>query len=172
MSRQQKGITADAIRSLQHRSRANTTYCQVQQTAGCICESDTCDSQGIAKAPDMLRRWQTVRDGIIISPTDRLVRRMPSIHARQPPCEVGCWCWSWSVVMLGFRTAGKWTVGSHSRVSSTGSAGVLRVSRNASGRRCNYFDVTDRCEVARGGIEYIRSIVYFRQFTMVLITTP
>lgn len=43
------GSPANSIKSLQTRSRTNTTCCQVQQTAGYTCEIDICDSQGIAK---------------------------------------------------------------------------------------------------------------------------
>jgi hypothetical protein len=41
--------TAASTKSLKSRSQANTTYCQVQQTAGDVGKIDICDLQGIAK---------------------------------------------------------------------------------------------------------------------------
>lgn len=46
------------------------------------------------------------------TPPIGLVRRMPRDHAIQSPCEDERWRWFQAVamvVMLGFRTAGKWT---------------------------------------------------------------
>lgn len=68
----------------------------------------------------MLRRWRTGRGGIMICPTDKTGATGAEHNAIQSPCEIERWCWSRSVVMLGFRTAGKWAVGLHSRVSSNG----------------------------------------------------
>ena len=93
---------------------------------------------------------------------------MPSSLRARLNVGVGPGRWSCSVS----EQRGSGPLDSTAAFHPTGSARVLRVSRNASGRRCDYFDVTDRFEVVRGGIKHGHSIVYFRQFTLRLITTP